>query len=303
MVKVPFYALLHEPGVALGAIGFGVVSYIYFSYTSYSRMLVSVILAHWSVVWFFVLFGMHFKKPGIMCKRGDGSMPVWAVVFWWPWMIIHFSYIHFFRIVKRPSFPVISEIHEGFFLGGFPAFVRFDSVLHCPTPLVSKSGGTIVQAPFCSVLDMTCELPQMHAWNNFMCIPTWDGTAPSLQQLDVAIDWIISQREAGHGVLVHCCYGVGRSAMVLAAALVKCGVCHSLQEAEQLLISKRSLVYLTPFHWDTLTKWANISGIPIKPCSSPSSPSLVPPINTTPQVGEPSGPPPESGVAVEMHQM
>ncbi|KAH3759489.1 Dual specificity phosphatase [Pelomyxa schiedti] len=298
MGKLPFYALLHEPGVALGAIGFGLVSYFSFSYVSFLRMAASMMMAHWSIVWFFVLFGMHFKKPSVMGKRVDGSMPLWAPLFWWPWMMIHLGYIFFFRLIRRPSFPVISEIHDGYYLGGFPAFVRFDTVLHCPKPLLGKAGASISQAPFCSVLDMTCELPQLHPWENFLCIPTWDGTAPSLAQLDVAVDWVIAQREAGRGVLVHCCYGVGRSAMVLAAALVKSGVCHSLQEAEQLLISKRPLVYITPFHWDTLSKWAEINGVSLKTFSASK---LVPPVE---EESEPNaGPPVDSnaGVTVDMH--
>lgn len=46
-----------------------------------------------------------------------------------------------FRIIRRPAFPVISEIYEGFYLGGFPAFVRFDTTLYCPTKLKTMKSG------------------------------------------------------------------------------------------------------------------------------------------------------------------
>lgn len=65
-MKIPFYAVLHEPGVALGAISLGVVAYKVFSTSSVARLLIATELAHACLIWLAVLFGMHFKKPGIM---------------------------------------------------------------------------------------------------------------------------------------------------------------------------------------------------------------------------------------------
>ena len=128
-----------------------------------------------------------------------------------------------FRIIRRPAFPVISEIYEGFYLGGFPAFVRFDTTLYCPTKLKTMKSGkqdgnsvkyitlimfssVITHSPFTSIVDVTCELPQLHSFGNYLNIPTWDGTAPTLAEIDKAVDWIIAERSAGRGVLIHCWY-------------------------------------------------------------------------------------------------
>eukprot|EP01105_Mastigella_eilhardi_P021913 TRINITY_DN5350_c0_g1_i1.p1 TRINITY_DN5350_c0_g1~~TRINITY_DN5350_c0_g1_i1.p1 ORF type:complete len:360 (+),score=71.34 TRINITY_DN5350_c0_g1_i1:46-1080(+) len=285
-MKVPFYALLHEPGIALGSLGFGMCCYLntrrmmMLGYASMSLALLSVLLAHFCLAWAVVVVAMHFRLPRIMGKRQDGSMPLSMILLWWPWMVVHFGYIHYFRLVRRPNFPVVSEIHEGFYLGGFPAFVSFDTSLYYPRPLLSRNGNTfevVEKSPFVSVVDLTCELPQVHSYPHYLNIPTWDGTAPTLEELDHACEWIAEQRAAGRGVLVHCCYGVGRSATVLCVALVKCGVCQSCEEAEQLMMSHRPLVYLTPYHWATLRRWSDIN-VPKPP--HPSLPAFCSPCST-----------------------
>lgn len=64
----------------------------------------------------------------------------------------------------------------------------------------------ITHSPFTSIVDVTCELPQLHSFGNYLNIPTWDGTAPTLAEIDKAVDWIIAERSAGRGVLIHCWY-------------------------------------------------------------------------------------------------
>ncbi|KAH3760718.1 hypothetical protein Pelo_7463 [Pelomyxa schiedti] len=129
-----------------------------------------------------------------MKSEDTGAIPVIVLIIFGPWILAQLWYIHFKRIIlPRKGLPVISKIHDGIYLGGFPAFVKFDASWASARP------------PFESVLDLTCELPSIHRFGNYLNIPTWDGTA------------------ANKPVLIHCCYGIGRSATVACAVLIKCG--------------------------------------------------------------------------------
>lgn len=57
-----------------------------------------------------------------------------------------------------------------------------------------------------------------------LTLPLLDGAAPTPSELGRAADWVAARRAEGHGVLIHCAQGHGRSGTVAAAALVVLGL-------------------------------------------------------------------------------
>lgn len=65
---------------------------------------------------------------------------------------------------------------------------------------------------------------------------------PTIEQLDLAVDWARSQSHLGRPILVHCAHGHGRSATVLGAILLAEGLAASVEEAEGLMRAVRPRV-------------------------------------------------------------
>lgn len=70
----------------------------------------------------------------------------------------------------------------------------------------------------------------------FLHLPTPDGSPCSDQTLDEGTRWVVEQMGQGGRVLIHCQHGVGRSALLAACVLVRCG--YSAGDALRML--KRS---------------------------------------------------------------
>ena len=85
-----------------------------------------------------------------------------------------------------------------------------------------------------------------------------DMKAMSLKDLMKAIEWIHQQILSGKKVYVHCKAGRGRSAMVVAAYLMRYGAM-SLKEAIQSLLAKRSVVTFRPCQFSRLEEFESIT--------------------------------------------
>ena len=75
-------------------------------------------------------------------------------------------------------------------------------------------------------------------------LPTDDMCGIDSKALWIAIDWIREARRGGNRVLVHCEYGIGRSAVLVASVLVSDG--YSPTEALRLLKTRRARVSPSP---------------------------------------------------------
>jgi protein-tyrosine phosphatase len=64
-------------------------------------------------------------------------------------------------------------------------------------------------------------------------LPIFDEDAPELAQLEELIAWMHVKTAAGHRVLVHCRYGIGRTGTITLSYLIDSG--HGFKEAKSIL--------------------------------------------------------------------
>lgn len=99
------------------------------------------------------------------------------------------------------------------------------------------------------VVDLCVEFPPSGpvvgvAEEDYLAIHTLDGTAPALEDVKHAVDWMEEKLAAGRKILVHCAAGHGRSATVVAALLISRGLATDADSAERLMKAVRPLVSL-----------------------------------------------------------
>jgi len=81
----------------------------------------------------------------------------------------------------------------------------------------------ILQQGVKSIVTMTeKELPDEWVSNiGYLHVPTPDLTAPDMEKIDMAVDFIHEQIKDNQAVMVHCAAGMGRAGTILASYLVK----------------------------------------------------------------------------------
>jgi hypothetical protein len=91
-------------------------------------------------------------------------------------------------------------------------------------------------------------------------LPTEDARAISQPMLDEGVAWIRAQRARGHKVLVHCQYGIGRSALLALCALAADGL--EPLEALRRLKAAREVVSPSPEQLQAFRAWLIRHGRP-----------------------------------------
>lgn len=92
--------------------------------------------------------------------------------------------------------------------------------------------------------------------DGYLRLPTTDFSPPTITQLRMGAAFIDEAVRAGKMVLIHCHAGVGRSALQCASYLIYAGM--ELEEAWDLLKSKRSIVYLNERQQAALAEFAAV---------------------------------------------
>ena len=208
-------------------------------------VILGLVLSHWALCFFALGVSLLLKlRPWTKKSVNTGAIPLYSQWFWYPNATYIIIKLFLRRFVYKNRLPVISEIAPRLYLGGLPGFpgVNADVLSHIK-----------------AAVDVTCEFPPLRVFERYVCIPAWDCTAPTAEDIKRATDWIWDEYcRSKRSILIHCCSGVGRSTTVMCAALVKCKICMTIHEAYELIRKRRSFAKLKGHHMNQLNKWLEI---------------------------------------------
>jgi protein-tyrosine phosphatase len=110
--------------------------------------------------------------------------------------------------------------------------------------------------PADQVLDLTSEFSEAEPLRTkfYLNVPMLDGVAPTLSQLNEAVDWLRTAMRSGP-TFVHCALGHGRSATVAIAFLLAEGYANTVEEGLELVRKRRSPVRLSRGQRKLLDEW------------------------------------------------
>jgi protein-tyrosine phosphatase len=166
------------------------------------------------------------KKPSLLLKRPSGTLSPLSYLIFWPYLILNTVAFSLFCLFSREQ--AISEIVPGLYLGRQLWFFEAQQV-----------------SKIVSTLDLTAEFSEVgfiRRQTNYLSIPLLDKSIPTLKQLEVAVSWLTTQESQG-AIFVHCALGHERSAIIVAAFLLKRGIVNDVNTAINLITSKRTGVY------------------------------------------------------------
>jgi len=113
---------------------------------------------------------------------------------------------------------------------------------------------------YAAVVDMTAELPAPGQIGNWHCMPSLDLLMPSIDTLQSAAEVIEKERSQGT-VLVACALGYARSAMAVAAWLLRTGRAQDADEAIAMIWAKRPAIVLGDEHRQLLRQVSRREGV------------------------------------------
>lgn len=182
---------------------------------------------------FYALASLTDYNPGRLFKRPDGRTVFWPRLLTWPYLF--FEYRTWKRYRARTREPLFEEVAPGLWLGGR---IREDDL-----PALREAG-------IDAVVDLVAEFeaPAAIARDpavSYLCVPTLDGTPMSASELAAAARFVEQSVRDGRTVLVHCTFGHGRSATVMAAALILRGDAADPPAAIAMLEKCRRRIWLT----------------------------------------------------------
>ncbi|CDL81352.1 phosphatase PAP2/dual specificity phosphatase family protein [Xenorhabdus szentirmaii] len=198
--------------------------------------------AFWLLLWpalslLMVALGYAGLGSSVFQKQPDGRMSLSARWILAPYQFgAWLSYLYF----RRKSEPY-NEIVKGLVLGSLP------------------SQSVIISANADCVLDMTAEWHRKPAFppKEYICQPQIDLLPLTPEALQSAVCELNNLYHKG-SVFIHCTLGLSRSAMVVAAWLLKKHPEYNLSTAMSILRQARPQVAFRQTHMDALTDWEKI---------------------------------------------
>ncbi len=191
---------------------------------------------------FFVIAALYLCRPKLsFFKSGNGRIKLFSWLLFSPYFLLaRLSLLLHSKITKESS---INKIQDKLYLGRFHWSFEVDELDRINTV---------------AVLDLTWEFsaPQKMVNNRaYLNVAVLDGAAPTIAQLQEATAWLSKQVKNG-SVFIHCALGHSRSAMTLAAYLLKMNQLLSPDEAINLIVSIRKSVKLNDEQYSALQAYA-----------------------------------------------
>lgn len=218
-----------------------------FAALAYRGGVVAVLFAWLAAVSAVLAFAYGTGNPSVHGKRADGSFPWIRRVLLAPHYATLYLVWHARRLLTGER--AWDEIAPGLYLGRWPRPVD------CPKEVTM-------------IVDLTAELPRAGAPScEYVLVPTLDGCPPRVEDIDA-----LARRIAAHDgvVYVHCAFGHGRSAAVMAAALTLRGTHGPLEDVVRHMRARRPGVFMSRVQRRTLREWARGSAAKAAPSSASS---------------------------------
>jgi len=163
-----------------------------------------------------------------------GKLPLWSYIVFWPFHATNFIAILAKRFFFRRHVPFASEIRPGLWIGGLYSNFRDEK--------------------WQGVVDLTTEFSERSKSKEYLCIPIWDGTPPTLEQISQGATFVARNWKQGP-TIVHCAAGIGRSTTLLCAALICSNEAKTVDEAFMMIKEKRPIVRLNTMMRKALEEW------------------------------------------------
>lgn len=175
--------------------------------------------------------------PKLLSKRPDGGRGWVFRLLLAPYLLLtRFSFL-LYKLLGRHS--AVCEIIPNLFLG---------------RRLTAKEAGRFTDT---AVLDLAAEFSETRLLRHpdrYLSLPILDATAPTVEQLNIAVRWIAERLPHGP-VFVHCALGHGRSASVVIAYLLLSGQVKSVRDGLRHVRQLRSGVGLSTSQRERLRQW------------------------------------------------
>jgi protein-tyrosine phosphatase len=166
-------------------------------------------------------------------------IPWWSLVLFWPFHLFTRAEIYTKRLLMRAKVPDASEVVPNLYVGGWFA---------------DWASSQTSQRWHC-IVDLTTEYGERAHSEVYLCAPVWDGNPPAPADIERCARLLVESAAKGP-TLCHCASGIGRSATVACAALVKGGHAADLPAALALLQQRRHVVRLNAKMRAALVSWA-----------------------------------------------
>ena len=172
-------------------------------------------------------------------KRPDGTIHPISFLIFLPFISSRYVNLLLYRLFSKE--PPVTDVDSSILVGG--------RIFPWDRQALNGSG-------VAAILDVTAELPRDSGMKNagldYATVPVLDAASPTVEQLVWGVDWTVRQIQAYKRVLVQCTMGHGRSATFVAGALLALGRVKEVEEAIDLMRSKRARVGLNRYQRCTL---------------------------------------------------
>ena len=204
----------------------------------------------WPAVTLAVVAAAYFGFHANVARKEDGRLPLTSKAVLAPWLAAQHASLIYYRRQADAWNAVTPNVWIG-------------------RQLREPEAAAAVRQGVKAVLDLTGEFSEARAFRalSYLSLPILDLTAPTPQQLRMAIDFINAQRATG-AVYVHCKIGYSRSAVVVGGWLLDAGLATTPGEAVAMLRAVRPRLVVRPEAFAALQAFHNRDSRTLTPARS-----------------------------------